>query len=105
MTINEITEEAVLQTLRRVIDPELGCNIVDLGLVYSVSITGQKVTVVMTLTTAGCPMHESIRWGAHNALLNLGGVGEAEVEVVWDPPWRPSMMTEFGRNATGAGNF
>lgn len=105
MTTNEITEEAVLETLRQVIDPELGCNIVDLGLVYSVAITGQKVTVVMTLTTAGCPMHESIRWGAQHALLNLGGVGEAEVEVVWDPPWRPSMMTEFGRNATGAGSF
>ena len=59
----------------------------------------------MTLTTPGCPMHESIRWGAQNALLNLAGVEEAEVRVVWDPPWHPSMMTEFGRNATGAGNF
>jgi len=105
MTTNEITEEAVLETLRQVVDPELGCNIVDLGLVYSIAITGQKVTVVMTLTTAGCPMHESIRRGAQNALLNLSGVEEAEVQVVWDPPWQPSMMTEFGRNATGAGTF
>ena len=105
MTTNEITEAAILETLRLVIDPELGCNIVDLGLVYSVSITGQKVAVVMTLTTPGCPMHESIRWGAKNALLNLAGVAEAEVEVVWNPPWHPSMMTEFGRSVTGAGNF
>jgi len=105
MTTNEITEEAILETLRQVIDPELGCNIVDLGLICNVSINCQKVTVVMTLTTPGCPMHESIRWGALEALLNLAGVEAAEVEVVWDPPWHPSMMTDFGRNATGAGSF
>jgi metal-sulfur cluster biosynthetic enzyme len=105
MTTNEITKEAVIETLRRVIDPELGCNIVDLGLIYNVSITGQKVNVVMTLTTPGCPMHESIGLGVQNALLNLAGVEEAVVQVVWDPPWHPSMMTEFGREATGAGNF
>jgi metal-sulfur cluster biosynthetic enzyme len=105
MTTNEITKEAVIETLRRVIDPELGCNIVDLGLIYNVSITGQKVNVVMTLTTPGCPMHESIGLGVQNALLNLAGVEEVEVQVVWDPPWHPSTMTEFGRNATGAGNF
>jgi metal-sulfur cluster biosynthetic enzyme len=96
MTTNEITEESIRETLRQVIDPELGCNIVDLGLIYCVSITGQKVTVAMTLTTPGCPMHESIRWGAQQA---------AEVEVVWDPPWHPSMMTEFGREATGVGTL
>ena len=105
MTTNEITEESILETLRQVIDPELGCNIVDLGLIYSVSIADKKVAVVMTLTTPGCPMHESIRWGAQNALLSLAGVEAAEVQVVWDPPWQPSMMTEFGRTATGAGNF
>jgi metal-sulfur cluster biosynthetic enzyme len=105
MTTNAITEQAILETLRQVMDPELGCNIVDLGLIYSVSITGQKVTVVMTLTTPGCPMHESIRGGAQQALLNLAGVEAAAVEVVWDPPWHPSMMTEFGRNATGVGTF
>lgn len=105
MTTNEISEATVLETLRRVVDPELGCNIVDLGLVYSVSIIGKKVAVAMTLTTAGCPMHESIRYGAQNALLGLPGIEEAEVEVVWDPPWHPSMMTDFGRNVTGAGDF
>jgi len=105
MTTNPITEELVLQTLRQVIDPEIGCNIVDLGLIYSVTITGAKVNVTMTLTTPGCPMHESIRWGANNALLNLEGVEDVEVELVWDPPWNPSMMTETGRAMTGAGNF
>jgi len=100
-----ITEAAILDTLRQVIDPELGCNIVDLGLIYNVTIADAKVAVVMTLTTPGCPMHESIRWGAQNALLGLDGVEAAEVEVVWDPPWHPSMMTEFGRAATGVGSL
>jgi metal-sulfur cluster biosynthetic enzyme len=105
MNPHPLDEPTILQTLRQVIDPELGCNIVDLGLVYNVAIAGTKVSVVMTLTTPGCPMHESIRWGVNNALLNLEGVDDAEVEVVWDPPWHPSMMTEFGRNATGVGSF
>ncbi|HZR21135.1 MAG TPA: metal-sulfur cluster assembly factor [Verrucomicrobiae bacterium] len=100
-----ITEAAILESLRQVIDPELGCNIVDLGLIYSVSVADAKIAVVMTLTTPGCPMHESIRCGAQNALLNIDGVEAAEVEVVWDPPWHPSMMTEFGRSATGVGTF
>jgi len=105
MTTNEINDAIILETLRQVVDPELGCNIVDLGLVYSVATTGKKVAVVMTLTTPGCPMHESIRWGAQTALLGLEGIEEAEIELVWDPPWHPSMMTEFGRRTTGVGNF
>jgi metal-sulfur cluster biosynthetic enzyme len=101
MITTPVTERTVLETLRQVIDPELGCNIVDLGLVYSVSIAGGSVSVVMTLTTPGCPMHESIRFGAQEALLNLDGIETADIQVVWDPPWHPSMMTDFGRAATG----
>ena len=101
MTTTGITEEIILEALRQVTDPELGCNIVDLGLVYSVAIRGERVTVAMTLTTRGCPMHESIRWGVQTALLGLEGIEDADVQLVWDPPWHPSMMTEFGRNATG----
>jgi len=100
-----LNETLVLETLRQVIDPEIGCNIVDLGLIYNVTITGTTVAVVMTLTTPGCPMHESIREGAEVALLNLESVTDATVEVVWDPPWHPSMMTEAGRAATGVGDF
>lgn len=105
MNAQPLDEANVLQTLRQVIDPELGCNVVDLGLVYSVTIISTKVSVVMTLTTRGCPMHESIRWGVQNALLDLKNVDAVEVDVVWDPPWNPSMMTEFGRAATGVGSF
>jgi len=105
MSIQPITEELILETLRQVIDPELGCNIVDLGLIYDVKINGSAVFVAMTLTTPGCPMHESISQGARTVLLGLEGVNDAEIEVVWDPPWHPSMMTEQGRIATSVRNF
>jgi metal-sulfur cluster biosynthetic enzyme len=101
MNTSELNETLVLDTLRQVVDPEIDCNIVDLGLIYGIRIEGRKVNVQMTLTTPGCPMHESIAWGVKNALLNLEAVEEAEVEVVWDPPWNPSMMTEEGRARVG----
>ncbi len=101
MNSEPISEEAILETLRQVFDPELGCNIVDLGLVYSVAIANGKVRVVMTLTTPGCPMHESICQGVKNALLNLDAVDDAEVELVWEPAWEPSMMSASGRATTG----
>jgi len=97
----EVTETAVWNALRLVIDPEIGCNIVDLGLVYSIAIEGAKASVKMTLTTHGCPMHESIAQGVQMALLGIEGVEDAEVEVVWDPPWNPEMMSEQGRAAVG----
>ena len=104
-----LDESTIRQALRTVRDPELDCNIVDLGLVYSVTISesdqsdraGTKVQVVMTLTTPGCPMDEAIRWGVVNVLLGLQGVDDAEVHLVWDPPWEPRMMSEEGRVATG----
>ena len=55
----------------------------------------------MTLTTQGCPMHESIASGVKMALLNVEGVKDAQVQVVWDPPWHPSMMTDYGRARVG----
>lgn len=105
MSSPAITETVVLDALRQVIDPEIGCNLVDLGLIYDIAIHGSHVKVTMTLTTPGCPMHESLVGGVQVALLNLEGVDDAEVELVWDPPWHPSMMTEAGRTQCGARNF
>ena len=101
MTLSEQNEKTILDALRQVIDPEIGCNIVDLGLVYSYAFEAGKVRVAMTLTTPGCPMHESISGGVKNALLNIEGITEVEVDIVWDPPWHPSMMTEVARQMTG----
>ena len=96
-----LNEQTVLAALRQVIDPEIGCNIVDLGLVYNIAIADAKVSVQMTLTTPGCPMGESIAQGAQWAVLGITGVEEAAVDIVWDPPWQPSMMTDIGRAAVG----
>ncbi len=101
MITPQVETAAVYSALRQVIDPELGCNVVDLGLIYDVSITGARVVVKMTLTTPGCPMHDSIAAGARYALLNLEGVEEVEVELVWDPPWHPNMMSDVGRAHVG----
>jgi metal-sulfur cluster biosynthetic enzyme len=100
-----ITKTIALDALRQVIDPEIGCNLVDLGLIYDVEIAGTKVKVTMTLTTPGCPMHESLCGGVQAALLDLEGVDEAEVELVWEPPWDPGMMTAAGRNTIGMESF
>ena len=101
MNTTELNETLILETLKQVINPEIDCNIVDLSLVYDVTIEGSLVRIKMTLTTTGCPMHESIAWGVKAALLNLESVTDAEVDIVWDPPWNPSMMTEAGRARMG----
>ena len=96
-----IDENTIREALREVIDPELGCNIVDLGLLYAIALDGTTVTVQMTLTTPGCPMQESLAWGVQSALLKLDGVEEVEVELVWDPPWSSDRMTAEGRARLG----
>ena len=104
MNTAALNDESVLETLRQVIDPEIGVNIVDLGLVYGIACADGKLSVTMTLTTPGCPMHDSIAEGVRNILMCLEGVNEVEVQVVWEPPWHPSMMTEVGRQLTGTRN-
>ena len=76
----------------------MSCSIV---LLYAVQIDGGRVTVQMTLTTPGCPMQESLAWGVQSALLNLEGVDEVDVDLVWDPPWSPAHMTDDGRARLG----
>lgn len=105
MTADSLNEASILEVLRQVIDPEINCNIVDLGLVYSAAITDGVVKITMTLTTPGCPMHDSISWGVKNILSRLEGVKDVEVEIVWNPPWSPAMMTEAGRVITGVRRY
>ena len=95
-------EAEIRDVLRNVDDPELGINIVDLGLVYDVSLREDGfVTITMTLTTPGCPMHESIGEGVGTALRRVEGVTGGEIRIVWEPRWNPSMMTDAGRAALG----
>jgi metal-sulfur cluster biosynthetic enzyme len=93
-----VTEEQIYDALHEVYDPELGLNIVDLGLVYGVAVEGNAVDVTMTMTTPGCPMHEAITEGAHMAVAQVPDIQEARVHVVWFPRWDPGMMSEAARN-------
>lgn len=91
-------EAAIREALRAVDDPELGINIVDLGLVYDVSDTGNGVYEVrMTLTSMGCPLTEHIAEQVHAACAGLEGVRRVRIEWVWDPPWTPEAVSEEAR--------
>ena len=95
----DVTVEQVYEALHRVYDPELGVNVVDLGLVYDVAVHGGEVAVAMTMTTPGCPLHEAITGGAQSAIAAVPGVRQAYVRLVWFPPWDPTRISEAGRRA------
>src|SRR5213594_144517 len=98
-------EEQVSATLKTCFDPEIPVNIVDLGLVYDLRIStlsdGARVDVKMTLTAQGCGMGTSIAADARNKILDLPGVVEADVQVVWEPPWTPEKISPEGRALLG----
>lgn len=96
-----MTEREAWESLAGVVDPELGIDIVELGLVYGVVVDERSVAVTMTLTTAGCPLHDVIVEGVERALERPGGP-RVDVEVVWDPPWDPSRIGMGGLRELGA---
>jgi probable FeS assembly SUF system protein SufT len=99
-------EQQVWEQLRTCYDPEIPVNIVDLGLVYDLRVTpesdgGSRIEVKMTLTAQGCGMGTSIAADARRKLLDLAGVSDADVQLVWDPPWTPQMISPEGRERLG----
>ena len=102
----EVDEKAVWAQLKQCFDPEIPVNIVDLGLVYDCQLTkrpegGVKVDVKMTLTAPGCGMGPAIAHDAQSKILTIDGVDEADVQLVWDPPWNQNMISEAGRMKLG----
>lgn len=91
-----ITKNDVLEGLKNILDPELEINIVDLGLIYDIIIDEQehKISVAMTLTAEGCPLSNVIKFEAEEVLKGLSGVRKAEVNIVWEPKWNPSMIKQ-----------
>lgn len=94
-------DEMVREALREVIDPEIGVNIVDLGMVYDVAIEDRAATITMTLTTPMCPLSEYIDQAVKEALEPVPVVDEVTVNLVWTPPWNPSMMSEDAKLELG----
>lgn len=99
-----MSEEQILHALRQVIDPEIGVNVVDLGLVYSVNIEDDRVHVALTMTTRACPLGAHIREMAESAIRQTAPeANRIEVELVWDPPWDPNMMSAVAKQQLGWG--
>lgn len=97
-----VTKETVMEALRTVNDPEIpGMSIVDLGLIYGVAVEGGKVDVKMTVTAPGCPMAHYMAEMAKKAVEEMEGVDEANVEVVFEPPWNPEMMSDEAKKKLG----
>jgi metal-sulfur cluster biosynthetic enzyme len=96
------SEAAVRDVLEGVFDPEVGINIVDLGLVYGIDITGDDVKVTMTLTTPGCPLHETIAEAVDTSIhYFIPDIENVSIDLVWEPRWNTDMITPAGRKALG----
>ena len=97
-----ITKETAFEAISKVIDPEVGFNLVEMGLIYDAIIDEAcNVHIIMTLSTQGCPLHQMIKQWVYEAVEKLDGVGTIEVEVVWEPAWNISMADDNVKKALG----
>lgn len=96
-----ITKEDVMEALKDVHDPEIGIDIVNLGLVYNVEITDTEIKIRMTLTAPGCPLSQSIGTYVTNVLSVLDITKRVNLDLVWEPRWTPALMTDEAKEALG----
>ena len=97
------TRDEVIEALRQVEDPELGMDIVDLGLLYDVEVEGPRVKVTHSLTSMGCPVGPLIQEDINRVTRELPGVEDVDVELTWDPPWTPDKMSDDAKFILGFG--
>lgn len=95
------TEEQIYEILGDIYDPEIPIDIVNLGLIYGVNVEDSRVNVNMTMTSPGCPAAQQIVTEARLLIEDLPDVEEANIEIVWDPPWTPEMMSEAAKESLG----
>lgn len=96
-----VTKDDVMNVLKQCYDPEIPVNVVDLGLIYGVDVEGDTVNIEMTLTARGCPMHSLIARDVKQKVETLADVKQANVRVVWDPPWTPDRLSEEAKKRLG----
>ena len=101
MTTATVTREDVLEALKTVYDPEIPVNVVDLGLIYEVNVNGGNVYVQMTLTFPGCGMGPQIAQQAEWAIADVDGVEDVQIEMVYDPPWSPDLISAEAKAQLG----
>ena len=97
------TREDVIEALHTVEDPELGMDIVELGLLYDVELEGSKAKITHSLTSMGCPAGPMIQEGIHDAAVSVPGIEQVDIELVWDPPWTPERMSDDAKFILGFG--
>jgi len=96
--LNRLTDE-IIAALKTVYDPEIPSDIYELGLIYKIDIADDRaVKIEMTLTTPNCPSAQELPSSVENAVASVPGVGEVKVDIVWDPPWDPSRMSDEARS-------
>ena len=89
--------EKIIEEIKKIYDPEIPVNIYELGLIYEVIVKEKNVSVKMTLTTPNCPVAESLPKEVKDSIMNVEGVEKVELDLVWDPPWDKSMMSEAAK--------
>lgn len=94
-------KENIEEQLKTVMDPETGVSIVDMGFIYGIETEGNSVSIEMTLTTPGCPMHSSFKREVEEKIGSMDGVKEVEVKIVFDPPWTPEKMSDKAKEKLG----
>lgn len=94
-------EQEVLKKLQTVIDPELGIDLVNLGLIYGIEVNDQQCKITMTLTIMGCPISDLLYKMIREAVLQVAEITECEINLVWEPAWGPDKMSRFARMALG----
>jgi metal-sulfur cluster biosynthetic enzyme len=100
----QVTKEQIFSELRKCMDPEVPVNVVDLGLIYGVNVSDKNdVDIKMTMTTRGCPMHDTLVSDVKKYLNKINGVGSINIEIVWDPPWSIEKMNPAVRERLGYG--
>ena len=90
-------KEKVITEIKKIYDPEIPVNIYELGLIYDIQVKGKKAEIKMTLTTPNCPVAESLPMEVENTVKEVKEVNKVNLELVWDPPWDKSMITEAGK--------
>ena len=94
-------KQSIIDNLKNVYDPEISINVYDLGLIYEINIVSSNVVIVMTLTSAFCPMADQIKQDVHNAVCSVNGIDTCDINITFEPPFGPDMMSEDAKLILG----
>jgi len=90
-------KEKIVAEIKKIYDPEIPVNIYELGLIYDINVKGDEAKIKMTLTTPNCPVAESLPKGVKDSVMQVEGIEKVDLDLVWDPPWDKSMMSEAAK--------